>query len=153
MTGALALASLALTAAGTAVSYMGMKQQSKAAESSAEYNRKVNLENARQSEMEAHESIRRSRRENKRKLASQRQAYADAGVLEEGTPLTVAADTTALMELENQDRMYQSGAQARGFRTQAGFSGMQASSIRSARPYQAAGTLLTGINTAVQSRL
>lgn len=152
-TGAIALAGLAVTALSTGVSYMGMKRQSEAQQNALEYNQKVNLENAKQAEAEAHEQIRRDRRANKKALARQRQAYADAGVLEEGSPLTVAADTAALMELEHQDTMYQAGSQSRGFRTQAGFNKMQAGSIKSGTKYALAGTLLSGTNQAISSQL
>jgi len=152
-TGAIALASIASSAIGTGISYMGMQNQAAAQKNALDYSSKVNAENARQAEMEAHEKVRRDRRTNKKSLARQRQAYSDAGVLEEGSPLTVAADTAALMELEHQDTMYQADSQARNSRTSSSFNKMQAKSIDSASRYSGIGTLLSGTNQIISSQL
>lgn len=152
-TGALAIAGLAISAIGTGVSYMGMRQQQQAQASAMKANAKVQEQNAHQAELEAHERIRRTRRQNKKALARQRQAYADAGVLEEGTPLTVAADTSAMMELEAQDQLYSGQRQAGAFRTQAKYNRMGAASVKAAAPYQLAGTLLSGTSNIIQQQL
>jgi hypothetical protein len=141
MTGALVVGLL-----GTAVSAFGMYQQSKSQENMAKYNEKVAENNAKSAEMRAHESVRRQRKQHKRQMAAQRQAYADSGVLDTGTPLTVMADTAATLELEAQDRFWAGRTQAQGFQQQANLHGAQAKSFRQARPFNVGSTLLTGVN-------
>lgn len=130
----------------TAISGYGMYQQGQSQEAMAKYNQKVADNNAVAAEQRAHESVRRQRRQNKRALASQRQAYADAGVLDTGTPLTVMADTAAQMELEAQDTLWSGQTQAQGFRQQSDLYGAQAKSIGRATPINVGSTILTGVN-------
>ncbi len=131
---------------GTAFSAYGMYSQGKSQEAMAKYNQKVADNNAVAAEQRAHESIRRQRRQNKRRLAAQRQAYADSGVLDSGTPLTVMADTAAHMELEAQDTLWAGQTQSQGFRQQSDLYGAQAKSIRRATPINVGSTILTGVN-------
>lgn len=132
---------LALTGIGTAVSVYGQVEQAKTAKAMGKYNAKLAENQARQTEMDAAENIRRKRRENKRLLATQRSRYAKAGVLEEGTPLELLAETAGNLEMETLDYDRQQRQAALGLRAQgAADLAMGANQARAA--YIGAGTSL-----------
>jgi hypothetical protein len=82
------------------------------------YNAKLAENQALQTEMDAAENIRRKRSENRRMLATQRSRYAKAGVLMEGTPLELLAESAGNLELEVLDYDRQQRMQAAGLRAQ-----------------------------------
>lgn len=100
---ALAVAALVVSAVGAGVSYYGSQQQAKATERVAEYNAKVQENAAIQQDMEMREQISRTRRENKRLLASQRAGVAASGIELTGSPLEVLGANAANLELQAQD--------------------------------------------------
>lgn len=144
---------VATAVAGSALQGWGMYQESKGAEHMADYNAKVQQQNAAAAEARAHEDIRRNRRQNKKALAKQRQAYADSGVLTDGTPLSVMAETASTMELEAQDRLWQGQVQSQQFQTSSDLYGTKAANISSARPWQTAGSILSGVNQTARMAL
>lgn len=100
---ALAVAALVVSTVGAGVSYYGSQQQAKATERVAEYNAKVQENAAIQQDMEMREQISRTRRENKRLLASQRAGVAASGIELTGSPLEVLGANAANLELQAQD--------------------------------------------------
>ena len=139
----LAVAALVVSAAGAGVSYYGSQQQAKATKQVAAYNAKVQENEAIQQDMEMREQISRTRRENKRLLASQRAGVAASGIELSGSPLEILGANAASLELKNQDmgraaslRLMQGQAQAKATVWEGN---MTAAGIRT----QAAGTLLS----------
>lgn len=140
---ALAVASLAVSAVGAGVSYYGSQQQAKATKQVAAYNAKVQENEAIQQDMEMREQISRTRRENKRLLASQRAGVAASGIELSGSPLEVLGANAASLELRAQDMARQATLGVMRGKTQAKATiwegAQQAKGIRT----QAAGTLLS----------
>jgi hypothetical protein len=143
----LAVAALATAAIGTGVAVYGQVQQAKTAKAIGKWNAKAAENQARQTEMDAAENIRRKRRESARLLATQRSRYAKAGVLEEGTPLELLAETAGTLEMEVLDYDRQMRLQAAGLRAQGAMDlAMGANQARAA--YIGAGsTLLSGASS------
>lgn len=141
-----ALAGTALSAGSTV---MGMRSQQQAAKQQA----KVHKMNERIAEEQTHARIKRERRRSKRFMAQQRQAFANAGVLETGTPLTVMANTAFESELAAQDTLYAGQTAAAGHRARAGYSQTEASSIGQAMPLAVGSTILSGVNQYAQAKL
>lgn len=73
----------------------------------------------RAAEAQARAEADRKRMENERLLASQRARYGKAGVVNEGTPLAVMAETAGLLELGVQDAHYQADMTGRAYDRQA----------------------------------
>ena len=139
----LAVAALVVSAVGAGVSYYGSQQQAKATERVAEYNAKVQENEAIQQDMEMREQISRTRRENKRLLASQRAGTAASGIELTGSPLEILGANAANLELQAQDMARQATLGVMRGQTQAKATiwegNQQAKGIRT----QAAGTLLS----------
>ncbi len=66
--------------------------------------------------MQAREETRRNQERQRRLIATQRAGYAKAGVVMEGTPLAVLADTAGLFELQNQDTLAEAESKAAALR-------------------------------------
>lgn len=115
----LAVASLATAAVGTGLQAYGQYQQGKTAARVADYNARQAEQQALQTEMDATETIRRKREQDKRLLATQRTRYAASGVVQAGTPLEVMAESASLLEMETLDYARQQGQRATAMRTQA----------------------------------
>lgn len=92
--------SAAVTAASAGYAYYGAQQQKKTAKAIGAYNAQQSENDANATELENRENIRRKRMDNVRLLAVQRGKYAKAGVVAEGTPLEVQAETAGLLELD-----------------------------------------------------
>lgn len=140
----LAWGALIVAVVGTGVSVASNVQQAKTAEATGKYNAKVAENQALQTEMDAAESIKRKRRENKRLLATQRSRYAKAGVVEEGTPLELLAETAGLLELEALDYDRQKRMEAAGLRAQGAADRALGSNQARAGYLNAGSTLLSG---------
>lgn len=84
-------------------------------------------------EAQTRERVRRMREEKERMLSMQRAKYANSGVVNEGSPLVVLADSSQLAELNIQDALYESEMQRQSLlrqaeltRFEAGFSLLEA---------------------------
>ncbi|CAN5773594.1 hypothetical protein BH09VER1_BH09VER1_46290 [soil metagenome] len=110
-------------------------QQAQMAQYQAQQNNATTLDNqARAVEAQGREQVDRLRVQQERLLATQRAHYAKAGVVNEGSPLAVLADTAKTTELGIQDAAYQTELESRQWqqkaadeRFQSGFSLMDAS--------------------------
>jgi hypothetical protein len=147
-TTALALASLSLAAVGTGTAFYSAVQQGKTAKATGEYNAKLAENQALQEDMEARENIRRKRDENRRLLATQRGKYAKAGVVEEGTPLEVMAESAKFLELDALEMSRQSSTRTALLRAQAQRDRAIGSSTAKAYGLQAGASLLNGASQA-----
>lgn len=78
-------------------------------------------------ETQQRERARRMREEKERALSMQRAKYANSGVVNEGSPLVVLADTSQLAELNIQDGLYESELQRRSLLRQAELTKYEAS--------------------------
>lgn len=79
----------------------------------------VITQQAGQIEQTANEQQRRARLEQQRMIAAQRAAYAKAGVLTEGSPIAVLAETAGIFELQNQDIAYEADLRSRALQREA----------------------------------
>lgn len=141
---ALAYAALAVTAVGTYATIYGQKQQAATAAAVANYNSKVQVNQAIQSDMDSRESIRREREKNLLFIGAQRAQTAASGVAQEGSPLEVLAHNAGTLELQAMDdaraasNRFSAGINAAGMTKQAGDA--TASAYKTAQ----FGTLLSG---------
>jgi hypothetical protein len=143
-----AVTATAVGVIGAGLSVYGQMQQAETAKAMGKYNAKLAENQALQTEMDAHENIRRQRSQNERLLATQRSRFAKAGVVEEGTPLELLAETAGTLELATLDYSRQQSQQATSLRAQgAADRAMGANQARAA--YIGAGaSLLSGIGSA-----
>lgn len=130
-------------AAGAAVSYSGSMKQAKATKQVAAHNAKVQENEAIQQDMEMREQISRTRRENKRLLASQRAGVAASGIELSGSPLEVLGANAANLELRAQDMARQSTLGVMRGQTQAKATIWEGNQTAKGIRTQAAGTLLS----------
>lgn len=116
--------------ARVAIQQSQWQQQSAHAQYQAQQNNAIELDNrARAVEAQGREQARRTREENERALARQRGQFAKSGVVNEGTPLAVMAESAGHLELAVQDSAYQTDMESRAIgrkaeleRYQSGFS-------------------------------
>ena len=178
--------------ASAGISYYGQQQQAASAQRMAQYNYSIQrqqmemqarmqsiaadqqyqagMQNAKtmeneglRVEQEARERARRMRTENERMAGAQRARFGKAGVVMEGTPLAVMAESAGLMELAVSDELYKANNERSAFyrkseveKWQAGFSLMD----KAAADYNAATStfraqpiLMEGQNTATALRV
>ena len=140
---AIPIIALAVTAVGAGVSYSGSQQQAKATKQTAAYNAKVQENEAIQQDMEMREQISRTRRENKRLLASQRAGVAASGIEMTGSPLEVLGANAANLELRAQDMARQSTLGVMRGQTQAKATIWEGNQTAAGIRLGAAGTLLS----------
>jgi hypothetical protein len=178
--------------ASAGISYYGQQQQAASAQRMAQYNYSIQrqqmemqarmqsiaadqqyqagMQNAKtmeneglRVEQEARERARRMRTENERMAGAQRARFGKAGVVMEGTPLAVMAESAGLMELAVSDELYKANNERSAFyrkaeveKWQAGYSLMD----KAAADYNAATStfraqpiLMEGQNTATALRV
>ena len=81
----------------------------------ANQNAAILADQGRATEAQAREQARRTREESDKVLAMQRARYAKSGVVNEGTPLAVMAETAGLLELGVQDAAYEADMTGRAY--------------------------------------
>lgn len=69
-------------------------------------------------ERQANEQQRRQREEQQRLVAAQKAGYAKSGVVMEGTPIAMLAETVGIFELQNQDVNYEADMRSRSMQRQ-----------------------------------
>jgi hypothetical protein len=145
----LAIAAITASVAGTGVAVYGQQQAAKTAKEMGEYNAKLAESQAAQVDMDARESVKRRREQNRRFLGMQRTAYAKSGVTIDGTPLEVMAETAGILELEALDASRQATQQTRALRAQGAYDRRVGSNQARAAYIGAGSSLLSGTsNTA-----
>lgn len=178
--------------ASAGISYYGQQQQAASAQRMAQYNYSIQrqqmemqarmqsiaadqqyqagMQNAKtmeneglRVEQEARERARRMRTENERMAGAQRARFGKAGVVMEGTPLAVMAESAGLMELAVSDELYKANNERSAFyrkaeveKWQAGYSLIdQAAADYNAATstFRAQPILMEGQNTATALRV
>jgi len=142
---ALAIGSLVASGVGTGISVYGQMQQASAQRRMAEYNAKVQRNEAIRVEQEAREDRNRQRRENRKLIERQRTQIAKAGVEEAGSPLAVLAENAAMMELKLQDERRAAKMRAENLRQQSLFTQQQGRAAAKSRMIGAGATLFGGL--------
>jgi hypothetical protein len=144
------IAAIAVAAAvgGGVYAYQGAQQQKRTSKAIGEYNQKQAEMDALQTEMENRENVRRKRRENVRLQAVQRARYAKAGVVEEGTPLEVMAETAGLLELDALEMNRQALGNAARLRAQGKFAKAAGDAGAAAAAMQGNASLLSSVGSA-----
>lgn len=143
-----AATALGASVIGTGVSMYGQHQQAKTAERAGERNAQIQEAEALQTEMDARENVRRQRATNDRAKKTQRQRYANAGVINEGTPLEVMAETAGLLELDALDISRTAKAKAERLRSSAESTRQGGKDRGSALRIAQGATLLSGVSRA-----
>lgn len=139
---------VAISVVATSVSVYGQVQQAQQAKAIGKYNAKMAEAQAKQTEMDAAENIRRKRKENARILATQRSKYAKAGVMEAGTPLELMAETAGNLELDVLDYNRQQRINAQNLRQQGAMDLAMGKNAAQAGYINAGATLLQGAGQA-----
>ena len=144
--------SLAATAAGGAMQFVGQRQQAKAAEATAEFNAKVAENEAIRVEQERSEQARRTRIQNERLLGKQKALVAKAGVTTAGSPLELMAETAGELELGVLDANRAARAKVQQLHSQAGLTRFEGAQKAKGLRRQAFGSLLqTGTSVGYQT--
>lgn len=102
-------------AAGTAMSVFGALQGGDAAKKAADFNEKVNLQNAALARQEAQDQVRILDRQQYLLAGAIRANQGASGGKQQGSVLDVLADAAAQGELEKQMTIYRGELKARGF--------------------------------------
>lgn len=140
---ALTLAAVA-SVVGTGAAVYGQQQAAKAAEYTADYNKRLQLGQAKQETAVAAENARRKARENARIIGAQRAALAEAGLAMEGTPLAVLGETAATLQRDILDLGYTAASRSRSLMAGANLSAWQGRSQASAMRTNAISTGISG---------
>lgn len=187
----LAGTAIAASLASAGMAYYGQQQQAQAASRMAQYNYAVQeqqmrmqagmqkiaaeqqyaagMQNAKimeneglRVEQEARERARRMRTENERLAGAQRARFGKAGVVMEGTPLAVMAESAGLMELAVSDELYKANNERSAFyrkaeveKWQAGYSLIDKAAAEynaATSTFRAKPILMEGQNTATALR-
>jgi hypothetical protein len=188
----LAGTAIAASLASAGMAYYGQQQQAAAAQRMAQYNYAIQeqqmrmqagmqkiaaeqqyaagMQNAKimeneglRVEQEARERARRMRQENERIAGAQRARFGKAGVVMEGTPLMVMAESAGLMELAVADELYKANNESSAFyrkaeveKWQAGYSLVDKAAAEynaATSTYRATPILMEGQNTATALRV
>jgi hypothetical protein len=105
--------------ASTGLAIYGQAQQAKAQEAAAEYNNQLALAEARNSEAETSEAIKRQRQNNRSGLAEIRARLASSGLqADTGTPLSIVGEAAGRMEVDIADAARRAAMQAASLRAQ-----------------------------------
>lgn len=137
-----------MQAAGTALSVFGQLQGGSAAKQAAEFNEKINRQNAELALVEARDNARIVDRQNYLLRGSIVAAQGASGGKQQGSVLDVIADAAAQGELEKQMILYRGQLKARGYTNTAELDQMSGNSAQSGSYLKAGAELLSGgVNT------
>ena len=137
-----------MQAAGTALSVFGQLQSGKASKQAAEFNEKINRQNAELAQVEARDNARIVDRQNYLLRGSIVAAQGASGGTQSGSVLDVIADAAAQGELEKQMIIYRGQLKARGYTNTADLDQMSGDAAQTGSYLRAGAELLSGgINT------
>ena len=137
-----------MQAAGTALSVFGQLQGGKASKEAAEFNEKVNRQNAELALVEARDNARIIDRQNYLLRGSIVAAQGASGGTQSGSVLDVIADAAAQGELEKQLVLYRGRLKARGYTNTADLDQMSGDAAQTGSYLRAGAELLGGaVNT------
>lgn len=142
---AIAIAGIAASAAGTAVSVYSQYAQGQAQQKAAKYNQRANENAAQTAQQEATAHANLQRESYRRVIATNRAVTGSAGVEEtSGSPLMVASDNARQAELNALMTEYGGKVRSTAFQNQAELYKMRAESAGPAGLLNAGSTLLSG---------
>ena len=144
MTG-IAVASVVATGIGTYMSVQGQRNAADAAEKTADYNAKIQRDQAMQENAAAAENARRKARENARIIGRQRAIIAQSGLAMEGTPLAVLGETASMLQRDILDMGYDAQNKVNNLQAGANMSLWQGKNQASALRTEALTTGLAGV--------
>lgn len=101
--GAMLATSMGMNAISTAMKYSTAKNQASAAKQVAQYNASLDINQAKQIELDTNFNISQERQQGKAYLSKQAAAYSASGVLISGSPLAVMATTAGKLEMNIQN--------------------------------------------------
>lgn len=105
--------------ASTGLAIYGQAQQAKAQEAAAEYNNQLAQAEARNTEVESIEAIKRQRANNRSGMAEIRARLASSGLqADTGTPLSIVGEAAGRMEIDIADAARRAAMQAASLRAQ-----------------------------------
>lgn len=133
------------TLAGTTASYLGQRNAAKAADQTAQYNAKLQRDQALREGEAAAENARRKARENARVIGHQRALIAQSGLAMEGTPLAVLGETAMTLQRDILDMGYEAKNRANALHAQANMGVWEGRTRASAMRTEAAATGLSGL--------
>ena len=137
-----------MQAAGTALSVFGQLQSGKASKQAAEFNEKINRQNAELALVEARDAARIQDRQNYLLRGSIVAAQGASGGAQSGSVLDVIADAAAQGELEKQMILYRGQLKARGYTNTANLDEMSGDAAQTGSYLRAGAELLSGgVNT------
>ena len=139
------IASAVISAAGTYVSVQGQRAAADAAEKTADYNAKIQRDQAMQENAAAAENARRKQRENARIIGRQRAIIAQSGLAMEGTPLAVLGETASMLQRDILDMGYDAQNKVNSLQAGANMSLWQGRNQASALRTEALTTGLAGV--------
>lgn len=136
---------------GSGISYMGQRSAANAAEAAAESNAQLAENNARNIEAEGRETNSRNRTEANRRMGALRARAAAGGTRLTGSSLDFLSESSSRLETRIQDFGRETATRALSVRHGGAQSRFEGQSQASALRTSAAGTLLTGLGSAVTS--
>jgi hypothetical protein len=140
----IALIALAATAAGTGVAVAGQQQQARAAENAAEFNAKVEQNNALAAQQQAEAEALQIRRTNRLRAGAARASYGKAGVnLEAANDVLFDAGTQG--ELEALSALYAGQTQSAYYQSRARGARFEGRNAASAARLQSVSTIIGGV--------
>ena len=137
------------TVVGTAVSVYGQVQAGNAAEDAAKYNNKLAEMEARNTELENMEAIKRERESNRSKLSELRNQMAGTGFLTtSGSALLLQGETAGRLELGIQDAARSANMKAASLRAEGAMGLWEGKQAKTAAYISATATGIKGIGSA-----
>lgn len=146
----MAIAAAVIMLVGSAVSAYGQYQAGKAQQKAADYNSRVQEAQAIQADMESRENMRRERRAGKDFMSSQRQKLGSSGVvIQAGSPLELLGRTAGELELKAQDAARAGRSNLQYGLSQSKMTKWEGKQAAKAGTIGAAGTILSGVGSAI----
>ena len=142
----MAYIAIAVTVIGAATTYVGQQKAADAAEEAGKMQKKAADQNARNTELQTAENIRRERMNNRRRLARMRSDMAGtSGLVFDGTMEDAFLETAGQMELQIQDTARAGAMEAANSRSAGAMAQWEARAQATATRTQATGTLISSV--------
>jgi hypothetical protein len=146
---ALAGASLAVNAAGTATAVIGADQQGRAEQKAMQFNAAIQERDAGIAVDQARSDAQAQFRQGRMVMGSIRAAYGSSGLTMEGSPEDVLEMSATNIELDRLNILYRGDLKALGYRTNATLDLMAGNTARRQAEYAQGVETLTGVGRAI----
>ena len=148
-----AVISATAAVAGTAIAVQGQRHAATAAKHTADYNARIQRDQAAQEMEVTKENARRKQRENARIIGQQRAMLAQSGFAMEGTPLAILGETAMTLQRDIMDMGYDAATRARALQAGANMSIWEGKQQSTALKTQATATAISGVSSAATGYL